>query len=549
MCFKKKIKMISYISVLALSGCILFAGCSQILSGKDTYTYKVPQKKLNRIETLELIEAGDSEVEEIAREEKEVKAPAELELSLEECRALTLENNLALKVQLIEPAIEAEKVNEQEARFEAVFKVDAEYTNTNSPSAGYLDEISGNKVEKTDVEYSIEVPLPSGGTISFDMNDVRKKTDAPSKYNPSYTSNFTASISHHLLRNAGNRAATYGIQLAEFSRQIVDTRSKQAAIDIIANMEQSYWGLYAARRLLDVRMQEYNLSKELFEETERQVEVGSKAEIELVRTTADVASRFEATIKAENAVRNMERNFKLVLNKPGFGIKSDTDLILTTEPDPVHYEFDKEKMMAQAVENRMDMLEMELRLALDESTIEYSRNQLHPILYLQYIYGINSLGASRHNSYDMLFDNKYNNHIAGLYASVPLGNKAAKSSLRQAVYERSKQLTSMENKKAMIEYEVLRDIDQVETSWQHLLAARQTSIHSGRQYKAEKRQYELGMRTSNDVFQAQTDLANAKITEIYALAQYQIDLIDLAYATGTLLGAAKVDLEPVVPKK
>jgi outer membrane protein TolC len=546
---KIKIKLASYLlSVAVLSGLFLFAGCSHIFSGKDHYTYIVPQEKLQQIDILELAEAKGTGAEKISIDEEGEKTPAELKLTLEECRALTLENNLNLKVQLIEPAIAAERVNAQDARFEAVFSIDAEESKTNSPVAGELDEITGTKTETSSVRSGVEVPLRSGGTFNFNINDMTEK-NSPKFYDPAYTSQTTASIGHALLRNAGTRAATYGIQLAEYQRQIVDTYTKQAAIDTIANIESVYWGLYAARRLLDVRKQEYRLAKNLLEETERQVELGSKAGIELIRTRAGMASSVEAVIKGKNTVRDYERLLKRTLNKPGLSIRTDTELILSTDPDPVHYEFDKEQIVKKAIENRMDMLEMELRLALNENTIGYRRNQLLPLLNLQYVYFITGFGASRHDSYDMLFDNEHHSHIVTLNASVPIGNKAGKSSLRQAEYERAKQLTSIENKKALIESEVLKGIDLVKTGWQHLLASRQSAIYSGRQYEAEKRQYELGMRTANDVFEAQTALANAKIAEIYAITQYQMGLVDLAYSTGTLLGAAKVDLGPMLPEK
>jgi outer membrane protein len=48
------------------------------------------------------------------------------------------------------------------------------------------------------------------------------------------------------------------------------------------------------------------------------------------------------------------------------------------------------------------------------------------------------------------------------------------------------------------------------------------------------------------VLEAQTDFAEAQRAEILALSEYQIALVDLAYATGTLLGAAKVRWEPIV---
>ena len=542
---KIKLKLVSYLlSVAVLSGCILIAGCSHIFIGKDHNTYVVPQEKLKQIDVLELLEVKDTEAEEISGEEKDKKAPAEFKLSLEECRALTLENNLDLKTQLINPAIMAERVNEQEAaNFEALFSVEAEYSKAESVPASYYDILYGTQRNTINIKPDVEKKLRSGGTITSNLTDNRAKSNALfSTYNPTFSSDLSFSINQPLLRNAGKRAATYYVQLYENNRKIVSAQTKQIVTNVIAMADLAYWNLYTARKLLDVRNQEYNLAKDLLNETERLVEVGFKAGIETFRAQAGVSSRYEQIIKAKNTVRDAERYLKRILNKPGLGIITDTTIILTTEPDPVRYEFDKEKMVTKAMENRMDVLEMELRLAMDDSAIEYSRNQLLPVLNIYYAYNMNGLGGSRHDSYNMLFDNDYVDHTAQIYASIPLGGKAAKSRLSRAILTRTKQLSSMENKKAMIENEVLKGIDQMETSWQHILASRKNAIAAGTQYKAEKRQYELGARTSNDVLTAQKDLTSAQVGEVIALAQYQVDLINLAYSTGTLLGEARVDL-------
>ena len=54
--------------------------------------------------------------------------------------------------------------------------------------------------------------------------------------------------------------------------------------------------------------------------------------------------------------------------------------------------------------------------------------------------------------------------------------------------------------------------------------------------------------TPTDVLNAQTTFADAQSSEISSLAGYQIALVDIAYATGTLLGAAKVQWQPIVPR-
>ncbi len=532
--------------VIAILGAILFSGCTHLLGKEDFYTYEAAPEKVRQIETLQMQE---SEGKTPLKYDTNKPEAAELSLSLEECRALMLENNLDLKVELINPAIAAERVSQEEAQFEATFSATTGYNKMNSPVASTLD-ISGSSVENLSTDLGVNIPLRTGGTIKFDLVDNKSKTDSIfSIFNPSYDTDLTASISQPFLRNAGNRVNTYGIRIAEYNRQITDAQTKLAAIRIIADVDRAYWRLYAARRLLDVRKKQYELAQDLFEQAERFVEVGVKPQIEVIRTRANVAEKLEAIISAQNDVLDTERDLKRMLNKTGLGMESKTVLIPSTEPDPVHYELQRDKMVANALENRMEMLELELQLAQDASTIDYRRNQTLPLVTLEYRYNINGLGPTRGDSYDLLLDNDFNDHRIGLQVSIPLGNESAKSQLRQAIYERAKRLASKESKKAQIKYEVLQQIDKLEANWQQILASRQTTILQDQQYQAERRQFELGLVTSTDVRNAQTDLADAQRLEILALTNYQIGLVDLAYATGTLLGAAKVEWEPIVPQE
>jgi outer membrane protein TolC len=102
-------------------------------------------------------------------------------------------------------------------------------------------------------------------------------------------------------------------------------------------------------------------------------------------------------------------------------------------------------------------------------------------------------------------------------------------------------------KKEQIKNDVLYQIDYIETCWQRIIARKLTTIYREQEYKAEKRSYELGMSTSRDVLLAQSYLTDARSDEINALTQYQSALVDLAKATGTMLGRAKVNWEPMVP--
>jgi outer membrane protein TolC len=522
---------------------LLSGGCEQFIDDENFYEFNAPPEKLRQIETLDL-EAMEAKID--GKVDTNDVPAKEVSLTLEQCRALALEHNLDIKVQLIAPAIAAKKVSEQEARFEAAFFSNLTYSKTDTPTSTTL---SGSKVDYSRVDLGVEVPLRTGGTVTFDIADSRIKTNNIfSTLNPAYVSDLSISISQPLLRNAGKRANTYAIRIANYERQLTDAQTKLEMIRVIADADRWYWRLYAARRELGVRKKEYDLAKAQLEQAQRFVDAGERSMIEIIRAEAGVAERLEAIIVAENELRDRERELKKLLNKPGLKMQTTTVLIPATEPDPVHYELDKQSLVAKAIDNRMEMLELELQIATDVSTIDYLQNQALPLVTLDYTYNINGLGATRSKSFDMLTDKRFEDHQLGLQFLVPLGNEAAKSRLLQAFYQRRQRLATRENRQAAIELEVLNALDQLEANWQRILASRQNSILAGRLFEAEKRQFELGLGTSTDVLDAQTTFADAQSAEISALAEYQIALVDLSYATGTLLGAAKVQWQPIIPK-
>ena len=543
--------MKSLILMLVLGISIALAGCEEFTKESDFLEVKVKPEQTREIKTLKLEENKDP------NGGAQVNKPAqgEVKLSIEQCRAMTLKNNLDLKVQLIEPTIAARQVSAEEAKFESSFFSNLSYSSIDQPSV-IVQQAQQYKNQTADL--GVQVPLQTGGTVKFDLAD-DKVTQNVSEYSPwwggstsnknvtTYTPSTTFSISQPLLQGAGKRVNTYSIRVLEYSRQITDAMTKLEVIKVLANADRGYWRLYAARKELEVRQQEYELAQAQLEQTRRMVLLGEKAAVEETRSEAGVAERLDGIIKAKKALEDRQRELKQIMNEAGLGIDSPANVVPMTEPDPVRYEIDNGRLMASAVENRMEMLEVELQLAQDSSAVDYYKNQTLPLVALDYTYNINGLGATRSDAYDMMFDRTFENHTVGMNLVVPLGNEAAKNRLLSAQYRKRQRLFTKENRRIQIETEVLGAIEQLESNWQSILAGRQNSILAGRLYEAEKRQFVAGLRTATDVLDAQAKFANAQSTEIGALTEYQIAQVDLAYATGTLLGAAKIQWQPIVP--
>jgi outer membrane protein TolC len=198
----------------------------------------------------------------------------------------------------------------------------------------------------------------------------------------------------------------------------------------------------------------------------------------------------------------------------------------------------------------MELLEAELRVLQESSNVRFAKNATLPLVDLSYQYNLNGLGTSLDDSLTMVREGDFEDHRLGITVEVPIGNEAARSRLRRALASRMQALASRQLRGQLIEQEVLDALDQLEANFQRIVAARQRVLLAARVMEAETRQFGVGLRTSTEVLDAQTRLANAQSDEISALTEYQIAQVDLAFATGMVLGRSGVVWEPIeAPKR
>ena len=532
------IRLIFLPAVLSLA--LLAWGCASAFTDDPYETISVPTERFEQIDALDLAAmSAEPDADEIAEPNA---LPAELNLSIEDCRAAALQNNLGLKVQLFIPSMAQQGVNEQIAAFEPLAFSQFAFSKTDTPTSATLD---ASQQETAGGDLGVDIPLLTGGRITLDQSFWRTQTDNIfSTLNPAYTTDMSMTLRQPLLRGGGIQTNTHGIRIARYDSQIGQARTKLEVIRVIAAVDIAYWRLYAARQELLVRKQEHDLAVAQRQRAERRVAAGKTAQIEILRAETGVAERLEGIITAENRVRDHQRGLKRIMNRPDLDLRSSTIPVPTTDPNPLRYILDTDKLLEYALQQRMELLEVQLQIAKDASRIEFQQNNALPFLALDYTYNINGLGESGSESYDLLLENRFVDHHVGVSLQVPLGNLAARSRLRRAVLQRRQDLATRQQREIIIEQEVLNAVDQLEANWQRILAGRTRTVLAGRNLEAEQRQFEQGLQTSTEVLDAQARFADAQTAELRALVEYQIAQVDLAFATGTLVQAARVQWEP-----
>lgn len=528
--------------LLLVATAVLAPGCMHDPFAEDPLTSGAMRDRMREIEPVELGQYEQERDEAPARIEPLPPPPAEMEITLEQCRAWALQHNLDLQVALVDPAIAEASVTEAEARFEALFFGGVNYSDTESPTASNL---VGGETNSASTNLGVRIPTRAGGTVTVDFTGSRFETDNQfSTLNPSFTSDMSISLSQNLLRNAGVRVNAAPIQIARLSAQQSYARTKLEVIRALTAVDRLYWRLYAAQRELEVRQQQHELAMAQLERAQRLVDEGDAAEIEIMRAESGVADGLEAIIVAENQVRQRTRDLKRLLNVPELPMRGPTALIPKTPANPVAYDLPEDALLADAMAGRLELLELELALAQDALNIEIARNGTLPLAAFEYRYTRNGLGDDFGDAFRQDFEENFDGHTLGLRFEVPLGNQAAKAALTRALLTRLQRLATVEQREAQVRQEVLDAMDTLDAAWQRVLASRQSAILAARVLAAEQRQFGQGLNTSTDVQDAQTRLADAQSSEVRALVDYQIAQIDLAFATGTILGSAQVRWEP-----
>lgn len=482
------------------------------------------------------------------------------QLSIADVRQKALQNNLNLQVAQMDPTIAAQSLREEQAKFDQVIFAYAKYGQKDLPAMsgdkvifksdntaldGELVKLNPaeQKKEFWELETGIKVPLRTGGniTLSAPLENYESKGSLASDQ---YRSALRFSFSQPLLRNAGRQVNEASIRIAALDQDSAQLRTRLQSIRIVTLVDKAYWDLYEAWAALDVRRNQYEYASQNLAMVKRRVQEGLTAAIEVNRAEIGVADRMEALIIAETNLKLAQRQLQFLLNELPEQGTSGSPWVPSTTPNLVKFEFDREKLLKDALDSRIELLEQELRLSADQLQIDYLQNQTLPMFTLDYQYGALSSSANRLGNIGQdLLNGQYNDWSIGLKFEMPVSNEARKAKLDKAIAQRMQRLTNKTLQTLTVKREIHDALDKMEQNWQRILAARQQVMIAGYNYEAELKQFNEGLRTMTEVLETLTRLGEAQIKEIRAINDYQIALIDLTFATGTVLGYTQISMQ------
>ncbi len=474
-------------------------------------------------------------------ETEPVSLPTEgpVEVTVEEAILVALQNNKSLHVQKINPAIRSAAQEQQQAVFDPTLSAGASGSRQRTKS-----DSSDSRSYSTGADIELSKTLSTGTTLSAGLSTSRSWGDL---YGDSHATGVDVSITQALLQGRDAR-----VNLASLRQAKLDIRASQYELrgfaeSLVAQVETTYWDYALAMRQIDIYTDSLKLAEQQLSETAERVKVGKLAETELSAARAQVALRKEGLINARSNLEKLRLRLLQLLNPPGEDIWN-REIVLRNEPAVPDAKLDNvEEHVKVALLMRSDLNQARLSLKRGELEVVKTKNGLLPRLDLFISLGKTGYAESFYGSVSG-FDRGSYNYSAGLSFEFPLGNRAAKARLRQAVLSQKQARESLENLKQLVTLDVRSAYIEVNRAKEQGWATAATRKLQEETLRSEMEKFRVGKSTSYLVAQAQRDLVASQVSEIQATVACLKALVELFRIEGSLLerrGLAAPGREPV----
>ena len=474
-----------------------------------------------------------------------------LSLSLKDSIVYALRNNFDIEISKLNSNMKDYEITVQKAKYDPTMKLEGKIENDdvpiNSKLVGGLEtsSISPFIEQGKTADAVIQSMIPTGATLSLEYNIFRDFVD-PNPFrllNPAYENYVEAKITQPLLKGAGwfyNRSLIY---IARNNKKISLAQFKSKAIEVSNSVQEAYWNLVKAIEDLKVANKSKERAEDLLKKNRIQVEIGTLAPIEIIDAESGVASRVEAIISAENAIKDKEDELKKIMNFADTDIISDAAVIPTNKPDFIPKKVELKETIKIAMGKRPELLELQLKTENADMQSRRRKNELYPALDFTAGMRYTGLGEDIEDVNDSTFSEEFQGEFFTLALEIPLGNRSARSKYNRSKLKKQQAGLNVKRKELDIVVEVRGAVRQVMTNIERVNATRKARELAQKRLEVEGKKFSVGRSTSLEILRAQEDLATAEGNEAKAIIDYEISLGSLEKAKGTILDTYDIKLE------
>jgi outer membrane protein TolC len=487
----------------------------------------------------------------------------ELTLTLEDSIVRALKNNLNVAAEVINPGLASASVSQARQMYTPTLQFDLNRNRYEQASTGPFQANETYVNQATSSSASIAQKIPFGGTLQASLRyDYSHSNQLFQSFNPSYNSRLNFVLTQPLLKNFGWTVSRREIIVAQNAFESSRSQFKDVLINTIYSVEEAYWNLVYSIENLKTQGQALESGRDLLAKTKREVEVGTKAPIEVLNAEATVARREADILQSEALVRRNQDMLRTLLNLGVDPSAAGQSIVPADKPEFKPFTITLEEAYTQAMARRPDLDTAKSTIETKMVNFRFAKNQRLPQLDLelvkmspglsgqQFIFNPDnpllpptlgpsgSAGEAFRNSFKFL----YNNWTAGVTLTVPFGDVIGKAGYAYAKLDLEQAQARLKTQEQQVFLEVSDAVRTLETAAKSIDAYRIARELAEKQLEAEMKKLSVGMSTNYYVLTYQDALASARSAEMRSLVEYNIAVANIAKVTGTTLELRNVSM-------
>lgn len=528
----------------------------------------------------------------------------QLPLSLQDAITLALQNNNDIDSSRIDVKIAEFNLRAAQGVYDPLIVSDNYYERRTTPVASTIGGGSNGSVTQTSIVNGFGTSGYSpyyGGFYNANFSASRVNTNnLNATLNPQFPSVLSFAYTQPLWRGLRIDDNRRQIQIAKKNLSLTDAQFRQKTVDIIAQIEQSYWDLAFALRNLQVQIDAVKQARLQLESNQRLVAKGALAPIEIVAASSQVTTFEQNVYTAQEAVTKAENNLKTMMLPDRTSEVWARPLVPIT---PVELEVPRVPLdlaVSSALVNRQELAQLKTSGEINKINERYYRDQNKPqidlvgsytanglagtptvraasstgttsttslltdrVNQLSALSGLDPLAITTTTTTNTLSPNlvggyfkslsnlataDYPTYRIGVQISLPFGNHVAKANLGRTLAEGDRLKNQQAQTEQIIEADVRNTSQSLRSAEARLQSAAASRASAEQLFDSEQRQLRAGTTTVFLVLQRQNELVAARARELQAQTDLNKSISEFQRATGTTLTANSVEIsKDIVP--
>jgi len=479
-----------------------------------------------------------------------------IHLELSDCITRALENNLDIRIGRHDPAIKMTDVIDAEAAFDAVLFSSAQFQNIDQANieTGFftrtIETASGSRqirvptepyTRNQDYNYALGLRkrLPTGATLELAQRLRRFRTNETGLYlNPFYEYSFDLELRQPLLRDFGIDLNRASIEASRNNYRISKQQFHLLVIQTTAEVESNYWQLVFFRQRVKILENLLNQAQSTLARLEERTVLDAGSGV-IARNRGLIERARADLVTARSDVLQQQDQLLETLNDPNLPLHNEWEIIPTDQPATAPYLVDRSQALATALKMRPELIAQQLQTDTAGIALGVAQNQLLPRLDLIARQEATGAGADHNLAWDGQQHTNTINYVLGLSFEVPLGNRAARAALVKAQREQQQTILKLASFREQIAADVSISVHTLENTFDEIAVRQKAGVAEADTLLAYLVQEDAEARVTADFLNrkldAQERLARAHIVTAQTIFRFNVAIIDLQRAQGTLL--------------